>query len=147
MHVDYLCTFNLNDCIRKLGLEEKGRVQQVVTNEVLRLSSSYIPFDQGGLQASGRIENGTDIVWGGEAALYARYQWNGIVYEDPELHCAGFRVKDGGWRSRKDVEKVPTSRKLQYQGGPQRGDHWVDKMMQNGGREKVEKAAREAVKQ
>ena len=145
MAYDFKCDFNLDDCIKALGLEEKGRVQQVVTNEVLRLSEKYIPFDEGGLQASGRIENDTDIVWGGQSALYARYMWNGIVYEDPELHCAGFQVADGGWRSRKGVNKVPTDRKLEYQNGPQRGSHWVERMLQNGGREEIEKAARKAV--
>lgn len=139
------CDFNLEDCIRELGLEEKGRVQQVVTNEVLKLSESYIPLDEGGLQDSGMIENDTDIVWGGESAPYARYQWNGIVYEDPELHCAGFQVADGGWRSRKGVEKVPTNRKLQYRNGELRGSHWVERMLQDGGREKIEQSARKAV--
>lgn len=141
----FKCDFNLDDCIKALGLEEKGRVQQVVTNEVLRLSENYIPLDEGGLKKSGKIENDTDIVWGGESALYARYMWNGIVYEDPELHCAGFQVADGGWRSRKDVKKIPTKRKLEYQNGPPRGSHWVERMLQNGGREEIEKAARKAV--
>lgn len=141
MGVDYQCTFNLKDCIETLGLNERGRVQQVVTNEVLRLSDSYIPFDEGTLKDSGHIEEDTDVVWN---TPYARYMWNGIVYEDPELHCAGFKTENG-WRSRRDVEKVPTNRKLQYHGGKLRGDHWVDRMMMNGGREEIEKAARRTV--
>ena len=142
MAVEYQCSFNLDKCIRTLGLEERGRVQQIVTNEVLRLSSPYIPFDQGGLLASGRIENDTDIVWN---TPYAQYMWNGIVYEDPELHCAGFKTENG-WFSRKDVQKVPTSRSLEYKNGNQRGSHWADRMLQNGGLEEIEKAAREAVR-
>lgn len=142
MGVNYHCTFNLGDCIHALGLEERGRVQQVVTNEVLRLSGDYVPFASGDLLASGHIENGTDVVWD---RPYARYMWNGIVYEDPDLHCAGFKT-DNGWRSRKGVQKVPTDRSLQYQNGNLRGAHWVERMMQNGGREEIEKAAREAVK-
>ena len=141
-NLDYQCTFNLQDCIKELGLDEKGRVQQVVTNEVLRLSDDYIPFDEGTLKDSGHIENGTDVVWGGAAAPYAPYMWGGIVYEDPELHCAGFQVKDGGWRSRKGVQKVPTDRPLEYQGAPMRGDHWVPRMLQNGGLQKIESAVR-----
>ncbi len=142
MGVNYQCTFNLVDCIHALGLEERGRVQQVVTNEVLRLSGDYVPFASGDLLASGHIENGTDIVWD---TPYARYMWNGIVYEDPDLHCAGFKTENG-WRSRKGVQKVPTDRSLQYQNGNLRGAHWVERMMQNGGREEIEKAAREAVR-
>ena len=139
---DSQCVFNLNDCIHTLGLEERGMVQKVVTNEVLRLSEPYVPFDQGDLLASGHIENDTDVVWD---TPYARYVWNGIVYEDPELHCAGFKTENG-WRSRKGVQKVPTDRSMEYQNGSLRGAHWVDRMMQNGGREEIEKAAREAVK-
>lgn len=138
MGIGYDCTFNLGDCIRSLGLEERGRVQQVVTNAVLELSDTYVPFDQGALQTSGHIENDTDVVWN---TPYARYMWNGIVYEDPNLHCAGFETENG-WRSKKGVQKVPTERSLQYHNGNLRGSHWVDRMMQNGGREKIEQMAR-----
>lgn len=140
MKFDYQCNFNLQDCIKTLGLDERGRVQQVVTNAILELSEPYIPFSEGALMASGHIENGTDIVWN---TPYARYMWNGIVYEDPVLHCAGFQTENG-WRSRKDVQKVPTDRELQYHNGSLRGKRWVDRMLQNGGREKIERMARKA---
>lgn len=130
--------------MKAFGLDEGGRVQQVVTHETLRLSDDYIPFDEGALKDSGHIE-GTDIVWGGGAVQYARYMWNGIVYEDPVLHCAGFEVKEGGWCSRKGVQKVPTKRLLEYQGTPKRGAYRVARMMQNGGCEKIEAAARKEV--
>lgn len=83
-------------------------------------------------------------MYGGAAIKYARYQWNGVVYEDPELHCAGFRTKDG-WRSRKNVQKVPTERRLTYQNGSLRGDHWIQRMLQNGGRKKIEDGIRRMV--
>ncbi len=138
MQLDYECTFNLDRCIKALGLEERGRVQQVITNEVLRLSDPYVPFREGYLRSSGHIENGTDIVW---KSPYAHYMWTGIVYEDPVLHCAGFRTEDG-WRSRKGVQKLPTDRRLKYYRGSKRSAKWVEKMMQDGGREKIEQAAR-----
>lgn len=142
VNFDYQYALNVDACVEALGLEAKGRVQQVVTNSVLTLSEPYVPFEQGDLLASGHIENETDIVWD---APYARYMWNGIVYEDPELHCAGFKTENG-WRSRKDVQKVPTDRKLQYHNGSSRGSHWVERMLQEGGREQVENAARKAVR-
>lgn len=144
---NYSCTFNLDDCIKTLGLEERGRVQKFVTNSVLELSDPYVPFREGDLKNSGHIENDTDVVWGGQAAPYAHYMWGGIVYEDPDLHCAGFRVEEGGWRSRKGVNKVPTDRKLQYYNGSDRGDHWVPRMLQDGGMKKIEDGARRIVKQ
>ncbi len=143
MGLEYQCTFNFDKCIQTLGLEEKGRVQQVVTNAVLELSEPYVPFDEGDLLASGHIENDTEIVWD---MPYARYMWNGIVYEDPDLHCAGFKTENG-WRSRKGVQKVPSERSIQYHNGALRGPRWVDRMLQDGGRAEIERQAREAVKQ
>lgn len=135
--------FSVKGCLKNLGLDEGGRVQQVVTNEVITLSEPYVPFAEGDLANSVRIENGTDVVWG---LPYAHYMWGGIVYEDPILHCAGFQVEDGGWRSRKGVQKVPTDRKLEYQNGSLRGSKWVPRMLQDGGAKKIEDEARKAVR-
>jgi len=147
MSINYSCNFNMQKCIKTLGLEERGRVQRYVTNEVLRLSAQYIPLDEGTLLASGRVENDATVVWGGASAPYAAYQWGGIVYEDPVLHCAGFQVADGGWRSRKGVQKVPTERTLTYQNGALRGAKWVPRMLQNGGLKKIQDGVRRIVGQ
>lgn len=142
MKFDYQVNFRLKDCIAAMGLEERGRVQQHVAEQVLILSDEYIPFDEGLLKDSGHIENGTEVVWN---TPYARYQWNGLIYEDPQLHCAGFKT-DAGWRSRKGVQKIPTNRKMTYQGGTLRGSKWVERMLNNGGREAIERSAREMTK-
>lgn len=138
---DVVCTFNLKDCMKALGVNERGRVQRFVANEVLRLCDPYVPLDEGQLKGSGHIENATDVVWN---TPYAKYQYYGIVYEDPNINAAGFLTADG-WRSRKGAVKVPTNRRLTYQNGALRGDHWVDRMMQNGGREEIEAGARKEV--
>lgn len=142
MKFDYRANFRLKDCIAAMGLEERGRVQQHVAEQVQILSDEYIPFDEGLLKDSGHIENGTEVVWN---TPYALYQWNGLIYEDPQLHCAGFKT-DAGWRSRKGVQKIPTNRKMTYQGGTLRGPKWVDRMLNNGGREAIEQSAREMAK-
>lgn len=80
--------FDVKRCLSSLGLDESGRVQQVVTNAVKDMSEPYVPFDDGDLKNSATIENGTDVVW---RTPYAHYMWGGIVYEDPIFHCAGFR--------------------------------------------------------
>ena len=120
MPYDYVCTFDLQDCIRTLGLEEKGRVQQYVTNEVINLSEPYVPFDLAGkypypgrLKNSAHIEDKTDVVWN---TPYAR-RW---YYEDANFQGKGQSAE----------------------GGLGRGTYWVDRMMQNGGREKIEDGAR-----
>ena len=113
MAYDYICTFNLQACIRTLGLEEKGRVQQFVTNEVINLSEPYVPFDVAGkypnpgrLKNSVHIEDKTDVVWN---TPYAR-RW---YYEEAN-----------------------------FQGAPTRGRYWVDRMLQNGGLKQIEDEAR-----
>ena len=88
-------------------------MQTFVTNEVLRRSDDYVPFDivnrsghSGLLRSTGHIE-GTDVVW---HTPYARR-----LYYHPEYN---------------------------FQGAPTRGGNWVDRMLQNGGMIEIEKGAR-----
>lgn len=134
--------FDPGVCVKALGLEEKGRLQQICANEILRLSDPYVPLDEGTLRYSGHIEDGTDTVWN---TPYAHYMWEGIVYEDPVIHCAGFQTENG-WRSRKNVQKVPTTRSLEYGNGTLRGAHWTERMLQNGGLEKIQKTLQEELR-
>lgn len=113
MPYDYEVKFNLDACIKKLGLNEQGRVQSFVTNEILKLSDPYVPLDEaelyenpGRLRNSGRVE-GTDVVW---STPYAR--------------------------------RLYYSKGYQFQGAPMRGEDWVDRMLQNGGITKIENGAR-----
>ena len=115
---NYVCNFNLDDCIRTLGLDVKGRVQQFVTNEFKKNVEPYVPFDEaekyeepGRLIESGHIENDTDVVWN---TPYARR-----LYYHPEYN---------------------------FQGAPLRGGYWADRYMQNGGLKELEQGAREVVK-
>ena len=118
MGYDYVCSFNLQDCIKTLGIEERGRVQSFVTEAVLKLAGPYVPNDLAEkyeyphrLQDSGHIENEVDVVW---EAPYAR-RW---YYNDAN-----------------------------FQGAPQRGTYWVPRMLQNGGLKQIEDGARKVVKE
>lgn len=136
---NHVCNFNLDDCMRTLGLDEMGRVQQVVTGEFQKNVQPFVPFDEvsvyeqsGRLKDSARlesserdgkkkkhehmrdisqIENGTDVVWD---TPYARR-----LYYHPEYH---------------------------FQGAPMRGGYWAVRYLQNGGQEQIEQAARDEVK-
>lgn len=115
---DYICTFNLDDCIKALGLNEKGRVQQFVTNEFMKNVEPFVPFDVAekyenpkALIDSCHIENGTDVVW---KTPYARN-----LYYHPEY---------------------------EFQGAPERGGYWADRYMQNGGQQEIEDGVRRIVK-
>lgn len=115
MAYNYEVRFNLDDCIKKLGLEEQGRVQQFVTNEVLEMGNQLIPFDTGALRDSGHIENGTEIVW---ATPYAR-RWY-------------YANTPGG-----------LDQNIVFQNG--RTSYWVHKSLQNGGLKRIEDGARRLV--
>lgn len=112
--LDYQCTFNLQDCIEKLGLEEKGRVQKFVTNEFKKNVEPYVPFDVAGkyeqpgrLKDSVHIENDTEIVW---ETPYARH-----LYHHPEYD---------------------------FQDEPMRGGYWASRYLQDGGLKQLEDGAR-----
>lgn len=118
MGFDYVCNFNLKDCINTLGIEERGRVQQFVTQSVMELADPYVPFDEAGkyenpgrLKDSAHIEDGTDVVLN---APYAR-RW---YFQEAN-----------------------------FQGAPMRGRYWVPRMLQNGGLKKIESGARKVVKE
>ena len=116
-------------------------MQQYVANEALRLSEPYVPFATGRLSQSGHVENDKEIVW---KTPYARYQCGGKVWIDPEINAAGFKTENG-WYSRRNSKKIPTDRNLEYHNGPLRGDHWFERMMQNGGQKHLEDGIRRMI--
>lgn len=68
MGMDFKCSFNLRECIDTLGIEERGRVQNFVTESVLNLAGPYVPNDLAEkyenphrLQDSGHIEMGQKL--------------------------------------------------------------------------------------
>lgn len=145
MEFYYEANFNLKKCMEALGVDERGKVEEIVANEILRGTDKYVPFDEGMLKGSGRVSQGTNGTYVEWNTPYAHYQWAGIVYAYPDSDKAGYKT-DKGWQSRKGVEKIPTNRKLTYRGNKERGPRWVNRMLRNGGREEIEQAAREAAK-
>lgn len=111
---NYDCSFNLNECIKTLGLEERGKVQTAVTQSFMDLADDYVPFDLAGkyenpgrLRDSVHVEDGTDVVY---STPYAR----NLYYHD----------------------------EYRFQGAPMRGAYWADRMLQNGGLKEIEEIAR-----
>lgn len=118
MAYDKICTFDLGDCIKTLGLDEKGRVVNFIAHEIKRLSDDYVPYDIAGkyvwpgrLKDTATVEDKTDVVWD---TPYAR-RW---YYEEAK-----------------------------FQGEPVRGRKWVDKMLQNGGLKEIEDGARKKARE
>lgn len=128
--------------LKKLGLEERGEVLQAMAEEALACCEEGVPFNTGMLKQSGHIENdGELIVW---SQPYARYQYYGMLMVDPKTKKAAMFSEDYGFWSRPGVTKELTNTPLKYHG--QGGSHWFEKAMQNGGREKIIKVAREEVR-
>ena len=133
---------DLNAILQKRGLAPGGRVQKVVDEAVLRYCAPKVPFDTGyliriALQASA-IGQGL-IVY---ATPYARYLYYGQIYgpnipvfEGGEL--AGFFSPPG-------QAKHPTGRPLTYQGAPERGAYWFERMKAEHRDDIIEEAAASA---
>lgn len=97
------------------GLEERGRVQQMIDSEVIRLMSPYTPRDTGALinSATRLTQIGSGLVkQGGPSAPYAR-RW---YYNKENAHFVGGKT-----------------------------DHWFKKAMRNGGAETILKKAQQMI--
>ena len=97
------------------GLEERGRVQQMIDNEVIELMTPYVPYRNGPLARSAyrMTQIGSGLVkQGGPSAPYAR-RW---YYNKEEVEFVGGKV-----------------------------DHWFDKAMRNGGAEAILKKAQQMI--
>lgn len=118
----------VNDVLARLGVTPDGDVQAQVTKIVSHRMTRYMPFRSGALATKLKIiKSPTEIQVDGP---YAHYQYQGVVWADPATHAAGF-LTDNGWRSRKDVPKVETSRPLNYDRSknPEAGPHWDRRLM------------------
>lgn len=117
---------DLNAILARRGLLPGGRVQAVVDEAVLRYCAPKVPFDTGylirqALQTS-IIGQGL-IVYG---TPYARYLYYGEVY-GPNIPI--FEAGElAGFFSPPGQKKHPTGRALTYQGAPERGAFWFERM-------------------
>ncbi len=121
--------------LKNHGLQEGGPVQQYIDQECIDQMEPYTPRLNGNLIKAATM--GTVIGSGeiNQTAPYAHYLYEGVVYVDPNLHCAGFNSSTPGpyygqWFSRKGVIKVKSNppRELQFYGGGLRGKKWFERM-------------------
>lgn len=133
--------------LERHGLGPMGPVQKAIDAEVIRQCEPYVPYDTGIL--AGSASESTDIgsgqvVYGSASAPYAHYQYYGEVYGPNFLTEVGGEMV---WRSKKDVKKTPTGRKLQYshEHDPRAGSFWFERAMADH-KEDVLTAAKEAIR-
>ena len=113
--------------MEELGINSGGRVQNVIDTTTIHYLRLLMPQDSGMMATNtknaepGLIEIQTP---------YAHYQNEGILYVDPKYEKGAFHDPiSGRYWSRKNVKKIPSNRKLQYHGGPNRGAHFVERTL------------------
>ena len=117
---------DLNAILARRGLLPGGRVQAVVDEAVLRYCAPKVPFDTGHLirQALQTSIIGQGLIVYGTP--YARYLYYGEVY-GPNIPI--FEAGElAGFYSPPGQKKHPTGRALTYQGAPERGAFWFERM-------------------
>ena len=127
---DLLKAFSPNELLLRYGLEEGGRVQQVIDNAVIRYDIQYVPWATGVLAKSPYIAT---VIGSGEVVYpgpYAHYMYYGEVY-GPNLPV--FTDNSGEpeyYYSIKNREKYPTGRPLNYKTdlNPLAGSFWFERM-------------------
>lgn len=119
----------VNTILKRLGVDSEGDVQQQVTSIINHRMTRYMPFRSGVLATKLKhIKSSTEIEVLGP---YARYQYYGKIMVDPVTRAAGFKDKDGQWKSRRGVPKVLTDRPINYDTNknPLAGPKWDERMM------------------
>lgn len=115
--------------LREMGLNEQGIIHNLVDVRFVHYMKEKMPKQSYELLMSvKRPEIGTIQV----QSPYAHYMNEGILYVDPKYGYGAIPLKDKygvltGFISRKDVKKVPSTKKLKYHGGPNRGAHFVER--------------------
>lgn len=110
---------DIETILRRRGLDEGGRVQKYIDNEVIRLSGPYTPRLTGVLEKSaktGTVIGSGEVVWND---VKARFQYYGKLMVSPTT---------GSPWAKKNEKKVLTDRDLQYHGGGKRGKMWFERM-------------------
>ena len=108
-----------------LGVTARGDVQRFHTANVRRRIQKYMPYRSGAAIKLMIVQSPVDDPFIHVDAPFARMLYHGKVMVDPKTKAAGFLTEDG-WRSRKNVKKVVSSRDIAYDKtkNPQAGPLW-----------------------
>lgn len=119
----------VNTIVNRLGVGKTGDVQWQATRIINQRITRYMPYRTGLLATKSKyIKSSTEIE---VIAPYASYMYYGEVMVDPVTRAAGFKDKDGQWKSRRGVPKVRSGRPIQYTKTkhPLAGPKWDQRMM------------------
>lgn len=109
----------------RLGVTAKGDVQRFHTANVRRRIQKYMPYRSGATIKLMTVQSPVDEPFIHVDVPFARMLYYGKVMVDPKTGAAGFLTANG-WRSRKGVPKVVSSRDIEYDKtkNPQAGPFW-----------------------
>lgn len=132
MDVDVIVAFSgiqKQQIIDKYGLDG-GRTQKVIDSTFMGYLDDYMPQDTNeminSMYSSTRVGSGEINI----NKPYAHYQYEGNLYVDPKYKIGAFHDPvSGRYWSRPNVKKIPSEKKLNYHGGANRGDHFVERML------------------
>ena len=108
-----------------LGVTARGDVQRFHTANVRRRIQKYMPYRSGAAIKLMIVQSPVDDPFIHVDAPFARMLYHGKVMVDPKTKAAGC-LTENGWRSRKNVKKVVSSRDIAYDKtkNPQAGPLW-----------------------
>lgn len=132
MKVDYKVAFSdiqKQQILDKYGLEN-GRTQKVIDSAFMGYMDPYMPADSysmiNSMYSSTKVGSGEINI----NAPHAHYQHEGEKYVDPKTGKGAFYDPTSGrYWSRPGIKKVPSGEKLNYHGGANRGDHFIERML------------------
>ena len=111
--------------MKRLGIDARGDVQRFHTANVKRRIQKYMPYRTGATIKLMIAQSPVNEPFLHVNVPYARMLYYGKVMVDPETGMAGF-LTPNGWRSRRGVAKVASSRDIQYDKtrNPRAGPFW-----------------------
>lgn len=117
--------------LRDKGFLPGGDVQRFFTAEVLRRIVRYMPYRTGTTIKLTVAASPAERRYIVTDAPYAKFLYYGKVMVDPVTGAAGFRDKDGQWKSWKGRPKVKSTRNIVYTTtkNPLAGPYWDRRMM------------------
>ena len=120
----------------RLGIDARGDVQRFHTANTLRRIQRYLPYRTGATIKLMIAQSPVNEPFLHVNVPYARMLYYGKVMVDPETGMAGF-LTPNGWRSRRGVAKVASSRDIQYDKtrNPRAGPFWDRRLTAAEGRQ------------
>lgn len=113
----------INQIFNEKGVMPGGKIQKLLTNEIISISSPYVPFDGGPLK--NLITISPDFTWYQHEVPYARYLWYGMLMVDPLYKKGAMFSPNYGFWSRPGVQKELTNTEIKYKGAPLKGKQWT----------------------